>query len=178
MLGVSLSSCHRYHPAEVDRSYQSVFDRSCCLRPWAGGSAFGAHSRGHLCVHSRYGPMTRNLPFGGLVGRLHELGYPLPCYPSYRALIITLAGLTPAEHTSLRWTHNRACGTTAPGSPGGSCNSHSDNGVAPWSFSCSKTCTVPVSTPCLESVGHQACLRPDSTPWRAWHATWLLHFRM
>ena len=105
MLGVSLSSCHRYHPAEVDRSYQSVFDRSCCLRPWAGGSAFGAHSRGHLCVHSRYGPMTRNLPFGGLVGRLHELGYPLPCYPSYRALIITLAGLTPAEHTSLSWTH-------------------------------------------------------------------------
>ena len=49
--------------------------------------------------------MTRDLPYGDRVGRLHELGFPLPCYPSYRALISTLAGLTPAEHASLDWTH-------------------------------------------------------------------------
>ena len=85
MLGVSLSSCHRYHPATVERSCQSDFDLPCCLRPKRGGSAFGTDSRGHLCVHFRYGPMTRNLPCGGLVGRLHELSLPLPCYPSYRA---------------------------------------------------------------------------------------------
>src|SRR5262249_13955655 len=31
-----------------------------CLRPTVGGSASGAtHFRGHLCVHSRYGPVTR-----------------------------------------------------------------------------------------------------------------------
>ncbi len=33
MLGLSLSSCHRYHPAEVGRPYQSAFDRPCRLRP-------------------------------------------------------------------------------------------------------------------------------------------------
>ena len=85
MLGVSLSSCHRYHPAKVERPCQSDFDLPCCLRPRHEGSAFGTDSRGHLYVHFRYGPMTRNLPYGGLVGRLHELGLPLPCYPSYRA---------------------------------------------------------------------------------------------
>ena len=105
MLGVSLSSCHRYHPAEVDRSCQSGFDLPCCLRPSPEGSTFGSELRGHLCVHLRYGPMTRRLPFGDDVGRLHRLDFSLPCYPSYKALITTLAGLSPAGHTSLSWTH-------------------------------------------------------------------------
>ena len=35
-------------------------DGPCCLRPTVGGSASGAsHFRGHHCVHSRYGPVTR-----------------------------------------------------------------------------------------------------------------------
>ncbi len=100
-----MSSCHRYHPAEVERSYQSGFDLPCCLRPLCESSTFGIHSRGHLCVHFRYGPTPRRLPFGDAVGRLHELSLPLPCYPSYKALIITLAGLSPAGHSSLCWTH-------------------------------------------------------------------------
>ncbi len=41
VLGLSLSSCHRYHPAEVGRPYQSAFDRPCRLRPPVVGSAFG-----------------------------------------------------------------------------------------------------------------------------------------
>ena len=117
MLGVSLSSCHRYHPAEVDRSYQSDFVLPCCLRPRSGGSAFGIMSRGHLCVHFRYGPTTRRLPLGAAVGRLHEFGLPPPCYPSYKALIITLAGLTPAGYTSLGWTHAPPICTPADASP-------------------------------------------------------------
>ena len=28
---------------------------------------------------------------------------PLSCHPNYRALTLTLAGLSPAEHTSLSW---------------------------------------------------------------------------
>jgi len=28
---------------------------------------------------------------------------PLSCHPNYRALTFTLAGLSPAEHTSLSW---------------------------------------------------------------------------
>jgi hypothetical protein len=32
------------------------------------------------------------------------------CYPNYGALTSTPAGLSPAEHASIRWTHNRTCG--------------------------------------------------------------------
>ena len=67
LLGMSLSSCHRYHPAEVEQPSHSAFGCPCCLRPPVVGSAFGpSHFRGHLCVHFRYGPMTRNLPPGRL----------------------------------------------------------------------------------------------------------------
>src|SRR5262245_25206610 len=37
-------------------------------------------------------------------------GFPPACHPSYGASALTPAGLTPAEHISLFWTHNRACG--------------------------------------------------------------------
>ena len=48
-------------PRQSQWSYQSVFDPSCCLHPTVAGSASGAtHFRGHLCVHLRYGPVTRS----------------------------------------------------------------------------------------------------------------------
>jgi len=51
------------HPAEVVWPFQSAFGQPCCLRPPVAGSAFEAtHFRGHLCVHSRYGLVTRYLP--------------------------------------------------------------------------------------------------------------------
>jgi hypothetical protein len=34
-------------------------------------------------------------------------GFPPACHPSYGASALTPAGLTPAEHISLFWTHNR-----------------------------------------------------------------------
>src|SRR5262249_22424430 len=34
-------------------------------------------------------------------------GFPLACHPSYGASALTPAGLTPVEHISLFWTHNR-----------------------------------------------------------------------
>ena len=34
----------------------------------------------------------------------------LPAVQATGLLIVALTGLTPAEHTSLCWTHNRACG--------------------------------------------------------------------
>jgi hypothetical protein len=61
--------------------------------------------------------MTRAFPKETLVDRLHYFGFPPPCYPSYEALTITSAGLTPAEHASLSWTHNAACGFPALRSP-------------------------------------------------------------
>ena len=42
---------------------------------------------------------------------------PPPCYPNYQGLLDSCpGGLSPAEHASLRWTHNRTCGTPASGS--------------------------------------------------------------
>src|SRR6516165_4652997 len=41
-------------------SRQPRCDGPCCLRPPVAGSASGSsHFRGHLCVHLRYGPVTR-----------------------------------------------------------------------------------------------------------------------
>ena len=61
-------------------------------------------------VHFCYGPVTRGLPWGGLVDRLQSFSFHHLCYPNYGALTFTPAGLSPAEHASLRWTHNRTCG--------------------------------------------------------------------
>jgi hypothetical protein len=61
-------------------------------------------------VHFCYGPVTRGLPWGDLVDRLQSFSFHHLCYPNYGALTFTPAGLSPAEHASLRWTHNRTCG--------------------------------------------------------------------
>ena len=61
LLGMSLSPCCRFHPAEVLEPHRSDFGSPCCLSPPVGGSAFGAtHFRGHFCVHCCYGPVTVN----------------------------------------------------------------------------------------------------------------------
>ena len=86
LLGMSLSPCCRFHPAEVQVPHRSDFGTPCSLRPSDAGSALGSiHYRGHIRVHCRYGPVTRDLPKGDLVDRLQDLGFPSPCYPSYGA---------------------------------------------------------------------------------------------
>src|SRR3979411_626134 len=61
------------------------------------------------CVLCWYGPVTRSLPWGDCVDRLQSFSFHHLCYPNYGALTSTPAGLSPAEHASLRWTHNRTC---------------------------------------------------------------------
>src|SRR5262249_43506278 len=48
-----------------------------------------------------------------------SFGFPPACHPCYGASALTPAGLTPAEHISLTWTHNRTGGSPASGSPVG-----------------------------------------------------------
>src|SRR5215831_3596186 len=49
LLGVSLSPCCRFHPAEVKMPHRSDFGTPCCLRPMEAGSAFGStFFRGHI----------------------------------------------------------------------------------------------------------------------------------
>jgi hypothetical protein len=68
-------------------------------------------------VHCNYGPVTRSLPWGDLVDRLQSFSFHHLCYPIYGALTSTPAGLSPAEHASLRWTHHAACGFPALRAP-------------------------------------------------------------
>src|SRR5450432_2487127 len=75
----------------------------CGLGPWRYSPS--RPQRVHLC----YGPVTRSLPWGDLVDRLQSFSFHHLCYPNYGALTSTPAGLSPAEHASLRWTHNRTC---------------------------------------------------------------------
>jgi hypothetical protein len=78
----------------------SDFGTPCCLHPSVAGSALGAtHFRGHIHVHCRYGPVTRDLPKGNL--RL----------PRQACFLLN----TPAFH----WTHNRMCRFPASSSPTG-----------------------------------------------------------
>src|SRR6202048_800234 len=72
------------------------------LRLGPRGYSFSRPQRVHLC----YGPVTRSLPWGDLVDRLQSFSFHHLCYPNYGALTSTPAGLSPAEHASLRWTHN------------------------------------------------------------------------
>src|SRR3989475_11940927 len=105
-LDVSWSPCRRYHPAGVSRRISQV--RRAMLpsplnseaRP-PGLKYFGA-TYAFTCVTAR--GLTHH-PFDGLVGGLQSLGFPPPCHPSYGALALTPAGLTPAEHVSFLWTH-------------------------------------------------------------------------
>ena len=60
--------------------------------------------------------MTRGLPKGDLVNRLQSLGFPPSAIQATGFLSVTPAGLTPAEHTSLRWTHSRKVGFPDSGS--------------------------------------------------------------
>jgi len=85
--------------------HRSDFGIPCCLRPTAVGSALGSRlSRPH-CVHCCYGPVTRDLPKGDLVDGLQDLGdFGHPRHPAIQTtglLTFALAGLSPAEHTSL-----------------------------------------------------------------------------
>src|SRR5215831_11278459 len=68
------------------------------------------------CVHCYYSPVTRNLPWEDLVDRLRRFCFHPLRYPNYGVLTSTPAGLSPAEHARLHWTHNRTGGFTASGS--------------------------------------------------------------
>ena len=108
LLGMSLPPCCRFHPAEIEMPRRSDFGIPCCLRPSVAGSALGStHFRGHLRVHFRYGPVTRDPPRETLSIGFRASVSLLPAIQATGLLTSTPAGLSPAEQASLRWTHNR-----------------------------------------------------------------------
>ena len=101
------------------------------------------------CVHFCYGPVTRNLTLGDFVDRLRRFGFPPLRYPNYGALTSTPAGLFPAEHASLHWTHNSTCSFPAYGSHLG-CLTAGLAAVRTRSGSCDT-----LSRPCVRHVRHR-----------------------
>ena len=95
-------------PEWGSRVSQSTAPHAAFAFTVAGSASGAAHVRGHLCVRWRYGLATRPHPEDEAVERLQKVGFPSPCSPSYRALTFPLGGFPPTEHTSLRWTHDRA----------------------------------------------------------------------
>ena len=115
LLGMSLSPCCRFHPAKVI---------SRIGRCSAAHAAFALRSRARPSDLLTFEATMRLLllrpgdssPRGDLVDRLRRFCFHLLRYPNYGALTSTPAGLSPAEHASLRWTHNRTGGFPAYGS--------------------------------------------------------------
>ena len=63
LLSASSSPCRPLPPRQSVIALQPVCATPCCLRPTETDSASRASDyRGYLCVHSRYGPVTRRPP--------------------------------------------------------------------------------------------------------------------
>ncbi len=110
MLSMPLSSCCRYHPARV----KGRINQFSTLH-----AAFIPRLRIRPLELTFSGPPVRSLslrpddsltiPTMALSMGFRYLVSLLPAIQTTGLLVFTPAGLTPAEHTSLTWTHNRAC---------------------------------------------------------------------
>jgi hypothetical protein len=86
LLDASWSSCRRHSPRQGGAPPQSGCDAPCGLRPPVAGSApWTRHFRGLLCVHFRYGPMTRSPSPRWVCRRASGVRFPYILPSSYRA---------------------------------------------------------------------------------------------
>jgi hypothetical protein len=108
LLSMSLSPCRRYHPAGVfHRISQIAMSHAVfTLRLWArppGFFTFEATSAFTFVTARKLATtlvVVLSIGFRTLVSRR-------PAIQATGLLTFTPTGLTPAEHASLRWTHNR-----------------------------------------------------------------------
>jgi len=95
-----------YYPAGVVYCLDQISIVHIAFAPSRRARLQGERFRGHLCVYFRYGPMTRSPP----IRMALSIDFPdsvsfLLTIQATGLLIVSLAGLTPAEYTSLRWTY-------------------------------------------------------------------------
>ena len=117
MLSAPLLPCCRYHPAEVDQLFQSVFNCPCCLRlrlrarpselrNFEATYAFAFATAWQLATIPW---MILSIDFRISVSLN-------PAILATGLLTFAPAGLSPAEYTSLYWTYNRTSSFPASGS--------------------------------------------------------------
>ena len=113
MLCMSLLPCHRYFPAGVSsRTNQSsithaAFAQTLKARP-PGIPLFEVTLRS---LALRPGS-SLTIPRTALSMGFNRFGFPYGCHPSYGNLVPFPAGLAPAEHACLIWTHNVSADST------------------------------------------------------------------
>ena len=114
MLCMSLLPCHRYFPAGVSsRTNQSsithaAFAQTLKARP----PEFPPFEVTLRSLALRPGSSLA-IPRTALSMGFNRFGFPYGCHPSYGSLVPFPAGLTPAEHACLIWTHNVLADSTA-----------------------------------------------------------------
>ena len=114
LLCMSLLPCHRYFPAGVSsRTNQSsiahaAFAQTLKARP-PEIPPFEVTLRS---LALRPGSSLA-IPRTALSMGFNRFGFPCGCHPSYGSLVPFPAGLAPAEHACLTWTHNVPVDSTA-----------------------------------------------------------------
>ena len=114
MLCMSLLPCHRYFPAGVSfRTNQYSITHA----------AFASTLRARPPEILPFEVTLRSLalrpgssltiPRTALSMGFNRFGFPHGCHPSYGNLVPFPAGLAPAEHACLTWTHNVLADSTA-----------------------------------------------------------------
>ena len=112
LLSASSSPCRRYHPARVSQRFsQSALRHAAFVLRKRTRPPDLMCSRGYLCVHSRYGPVTRRPPFTVAV----SMGFSssvslLPAIQATGLWLLPRRVCSPAERASLCWTHPRTIG--------------------------------------------------------------------
>jgi len=99
------------HPAGATRPINRLGTGRAAFALTVAGSASGAtHFRGHRAFTIVTARTLALIPRMRLSRGFRAFGYPTACPPSYGVPILPPAGLSPAGHISLSWTHNRTCG--------------------------------------------------------------------
>ena len=109
LLSASSSPCRRYHPARVSQRFsQSALRHAAFVLRKRTRPPDLMCSRGYLCVHSRYGPVTRRPPFTVAVSMGFRSSVSLlPAIQATGLWLLPRRVCSPAERASLCWTHSR-----------------------------------------------------------------------
>src|SRR5881628_549658 len=98
------------HPAGATRAVNRLATGHAAFALTVAGSASGAtHFRGHLAFTFVTARELALIPRMRLSRGFRLLVTLRPALPATGSPTLTPAGLSPAEHTSLSWTHNRTC---------------------------------------------------------------------
>ncbi len=116
MLSITWSPCRPYHPAGVESPPKPAFGDPCCLHPFSAGSASGTSEFSRPPVGSlslRPGDARTNPKLAWSMGLRPSVSLQ-SAIQATGSLALTLAGLPPAEDTSLTWTHTEILYSYAP----------------------------------------------------------------